>query len=244
MAFSGPTIVQAKATLFTITPVGTVTLDAPLTPGNSLLVVVTESTSIDKYFSVYASGMTFATDISGTPLRTTQSGRSVDFFFAEVTTAVSEIDINVYADAGHVSSANAVFHACVIELTSCQLSAFSGTQNASSVTSFPVADSGQLDAVPQSFILGAASFNASGGTVTAATGFTLLASSSTTWFFGVEYKQSEAGETDQQAPFGLTTARLGPGQIVALTSTASAAPYSPFRSAAFEPPQFSVGARF
>lgn len=223
MSYSGPTRTQTKATIFSAVNTGASTFDSDVASGATILVAVTESSATQKYMTCSDDkSNTYQTTFASSEMRSQQSGRTTHFFYATgVASGSTTVTVNVYSDAGRTTSTNANFHVCILEITAAEIDRYVGHANSTSVSSFPLAPSGEIDTVANVYVLGVAAFNASPTAVSAASGFSVLSSSTVTTFYAVVDETSESAETDERGTLSLTTARLGAAFLASFKATAS-----------------------
>ena len=205
--YIGPAIIQqshqqaAAATTLTWTPT--------VTAGNRIVVLTARSSSNTSSVSSItdSQGNTYTQHVSQG-----QNSRLCDVWSAVMSSSGSNTITAVYTAAHN-------WHASFLELEACVLDTFSSFGNSSNSTTVYTAAAGEIDTQPNALLLSVFAANAGTGTVSPASGFTLLASTTGgNHCFGVQVKQSEAGETDQRCLFTLATQRLGPGAAISFVN--------------------------
>lgn len=218
MAYSGPTRIQSA--------VGTtpgsaqtsvdVVLSSAVTAGSTLVVVVCDSTSIARTYTVTDSqGNTWSKTHGGSTLRQVQNGRSVAVHCA-VGVAAGATTVTCTCDG-----ASSQFAVQVYELSACEIDTWSSFGNSSSTTTFHLAAVSEINTVANVYVTGGAAFNASPTSIVAPTGFTLRNSGTSSPFYATIDEETEAAETAERATLTLTTARLGPGILVSWKNVAA-----------------------
>ena len=208
MAYSGPTITQSSHQDASLS--STLAWSPTVTAGKRVVILTANSVSTAATVTGIADsqGNTYTQHVSQS-----QNSRSCSIWSGVMGSSGSNTITITYSAATY-------WHASFVEVDACVLDTFSSFGNSTSATTVYCAASGEIDTAANTLLLAVFAANASTGTVTQASGFTLLSSTTdSNHNFGVQSLQSEAGETDQRCLFTLGTARLGPGAVISFVNT-------------------------